>query len=82
MEVSPVFFFQDQIQDRDVYPQNTAVGKRAKNVFPGVLTIYMGDAEILVKKSNGPHHSVWGASENMSCDFRALNFSTLFNLFI
>jgi len=60
---------------------NTGVGKRAKNVFPGVPTIYMEDAEIMVGKSNGLRHSVWGASENMSCDFRAWNFSTLFNLF-
>ena len=39
---------------------NTAVGKRAKNVFPGVLTIYIGDAKILIGKSNGSRHSVWG----------------------
>ena len=61
---------------------NTAVGKRAKNVFPGVLTIYIGDAKILIGKSNGSRHSVWGASENMSCDLRGWNFSALFNLFI
>ena len=55
---------------------NTAVGKRAKNVFPGVLTIYIGDAKILIGKSNGSRHCVWGASENMSCDLRGWNFST------
>jgi len=37
---------------------------------PGVLTIYMGKPEIPVGKSNGSPHSIWDASENMSCDLR------------
>ena len=34
-----------------------------------------------VRKSNGSHHSVWGASGNMGCDLRRCTFSTLFSLF-
>jgi len=30
----------------------------------------MGKWEIPVGKSNGSHHSVWEASENMGCDLR------------
>jgi len=30
----------------------------------------MGKPEIPVGKSNGSHHSIWEASENMGCDFR------------
>ena len=46
---------------------------------PRVLTIYMGNSEILVGKSNGSRHSVWQTSENMSCDCdrRRWSFSTL-----
>jgi len=39
-------------------------------ITAGVLTIYMGKPEIPVGKSNGSHHSVWEASEYMSCDLR------------
>ena len=50
-------------------------------VILGVLTIFVGKPEILVGKSNGSRHSVWEASENMGCDFRRCNFSTLLRLF-
>ena len=82
MEVNPVFSVQDQIRDRDIYPQIQLWVNGRKMCSPGVLTIYIGDAKILIGKSNGSRHSVWGASENMSCDLRGWNFSTLFNLFI
>ena len=42
-----------------------------------VLTIYMGKPKILVGKWNGSRHSVWTASENMGCDLRRWNFSTV-----
>ena len=41
-----------------------------------VLIIYLGKPEISVGKSNG----FWQASENMGCDLRRFNFSTLFSL--
>ena len=41
----------------------------------------MGKPEILVGKSNGLRHSVWGASENMGGDLRRCNFPILFSLF-
>ena len=49
----------------------------------GVLTtIYMGKPEILVGKLfNGSCYFVWEASENIGCDLRQFNFSTLFSLF-
>ena len=34
----------------------------------GDFTIYMGNPEIQVEKTNGSGHSVWGASENMEYD--------------
>ena len=46
-----------------------------------VLTIYMEKPEVSVGKSNGSRHFVWEASENMDCDSRGCNFSTLFSLF-
>ena len=46
-----------------------------------ILTIYMGKPEIPVGKSNGLRYSIWDASENIGCDFRRCNFSTLFSLF-
>ena len=58
------------------------VGVRGETfVSPWVLTIYMGKQEILVGKSNGLRHFVWEPSENMGCDLRQCNFSTLFCLF-
>ena len=42
-----------------------------------VLTIYMGNREIPVGKSNGSRHSVWEASENMGCDLRRASFPLL-----
>ena len=39
-----------------------------KNQGYSVLTIYTGKPEIRVGKSNGPHHFIWEASENMGCD--------------
>ena len=33
------------------------------------------------RQSNGSHHSVWEASENMGCDIRWCNISTLFSLY-
>ena len=36
----------------------------------GVLTIYTGEPEIPVGKSNGLRHPVWEASENMGCNMR------------
>ena len=42
-----------------------------------VLTIYMGNREISVGKSNGSRHSVWEASENMGCDLRRASFPLL-----
>ena len=41
------------------------VGERAV-----VLTIYMRKSKSPLGKSNGLHHSVWEASENMGCDLR------------
>ena len=46
-----------------------------------IVTIYMGKQKISVGKSNGQRLSVWEASENMGCDLRPRNFSTLFSLF-
>ena len=60
---------------------------RPKNVIftpvfrPRVLTICLGNPEILDGLSNGWRHSVWGASENMGCDLKGCNFCTLFSLF-
>ena len=34
--------------------------------------------EILVRKSNGSHHSVWEASKNMGCCLRQRNLFTVF----
>ena len=45
-------------------------GFSGNNVSDGYLTIYMGKREIPVVKSNFSRHSVWDASENMSCDLR------------
>ena len=45
-------------------------GFSGNNVSDGYLTIYMGKPEIPVVKSNSSRHSVWYASENMSCDLR------------
>ena len=50
-------------------------------VSPWVPTIYMGKPEIRVGKSNGLRHFVWEPSENMGCDLRQCNFSSLFSLF-
>ena len=41
-----------------------------------ILIIYLGKPEIPVGISNG----FWQASENMGCDLRRFNFSTLFSL--
>ena len=43
-------------------------GHIMKNQGYSVLTIYTGKLEIQVGKSNGPHHFIWEASENMGCD--------------
>ena len=51
------------------------------SVSPWVPTIYMGKPEIPVEKSNGLRHFVWEPSENMGCDLRQCNFSSLFSLF-
>ena len=51
-----------------------------KNQGYSVLTIYMGKPEIQVGKSNGPHHFIWEASENMGCDLRRHHFK--YNSFI
>ena len=48
---------------------------------PWVPTIYMGKPEIPVGKSNGLCHFVWEPSENVGCDLRQCNFSSLFSLF-
>ena len=45
-------------------------GFSGNNVSDGYLTIYMGKPEVPVVKSNFSRHSVWYASENMSCDLR------------
>ena len=52
--------------------------------FPATLplgTMYMGKQEIPEGKSNGLRHSIWETSENMGCDLRWCNFSSLFSLF-
>ena len=52
--------------------------------FPrlGLLTIYMEKPEIRFGKSNGSRHSpYWEASEEMDCNLRRCNCSTLFSLF-
>ena len=46
----------------------------------GYLPFTWENLEILVGKSDGTHHSIWDASENMACDLRECNFSTLFSL--
>ena len=40
--------------------------------FLDVLTIYMGNREIPVGKSNGSRHSVCKVSENIGCDGDAI----------
>ena len=47
----------------------------------GVLTINMGNLEILDVISNGLSHSIRGASENRGSDLRKCNFCTLFSVF-
>ena len=46
----------------------------------GYLPSTWKNLEILVWKSDGTCHSIWEASENMGCDLRQCNFSTLFSL--
>ena len=58
-----------------VFPAENILEQRnicfsGKNVSDGYLTIYMGKPEIPIVKSNVSRHSVWDASENMSCDLR------------
>ena len=53
-------------------------GHIMKNQGYSVLTIYMGKPEIQVGKSNGPHHFIWEASENMGCDLRRWDAINLF----
>ena len=48
-------------------------GHIMKNQGYSVFTIYTGKPEIQVGKSNGPHHFIWDASENMGCDLRRCN---------
>ena len=52
---------------------HTCPGGLMKNQGYSVLTIYTGKPEIQVGKSNGPHHFIWEASENMGCDLRWCN---------
>ena len=52
----------------------------SSTLFSGVLTIYMGEPEIPVGKSNGSCHSIWEASENMGCDLRLCYFTGLLSL--
>ena len=52
----------------------------AQGVAYQTLTIYTRNPEILLGKSSGLRHSVWEASENLGCDSRRCNFSTLFSL--
>ena len=47
----------------------------------GYLLFMWGKPEIPDGKSNSTPHPVWEASENMGCDLRLRNFSTLFSLF-
>ena len=54
------------------------VGGRRRNLSE---PMYVGKSEIPVGKSNGLHYFVWEPSENICCDFRQCNFSTLFSLF-
>ena len=56
------------------------VGVGGETVMPWVLTIYIGKQKIRVGKSNGLRHCFWEPSENMGCDLRQCNFSTLFSL--
>ena len=53
-------------------------GHIMKNQGYSVLTIYTGKPEIQVGKSNGPHHFIWEASENMGCDLRRCDAINLF----
>ena len=46
----------------------------------GYLPSTWKNLEILAGKSDGMRHSIWEASENMGCDLRQCNFSTLFSL--
>ena len=48
------------------------------NIYHTGSAIYMRKPEIPVGKSNGSRHSVWEASENMSCDLMRCSFSTIF----
>ena len=43
-------------------------------------TIYVRKPETPVRKSNVSRHCVWEPSENMGCDLRRCNFSTLLSL--
>ena len=52
----------------------------AQGVAYQTLTIYTRNPEILLGKSNGLRHSVWEAPENVGCDSRGCNFSTLSSL--
>ena len=45
------------------------------------FAIYMGKPRNRVGKSNGWHHSVCEASENVGCDLRPRRFSPLLSLF-
>ena len=45
------------------------------------FTKYMEKPDIPVGKSKGSRYSVWEALENMGCDLRRCNFSSLFSLF-
>ena len=68
VEVSPVFSVQDQIRDRDVYPQ---------------IQLWVNGRKCLPW---GAYHlrKFWLKNKMVRaipCDFRAWNFSTLFNLF-
>ena len=53
-------------------------GHIKKNQGYSVLTTYTGKPEIQVGKSNGPHHFIWEASENMGCDLRRCDAINLF----
>ena len=55
----------------------TALKEEGEGWKPRVLTIYMGNSESPVGESNGSRYSVWKASENMGCDRRRWNISTL-----
>ena len=76
---SQVWFHTERKSKRNVNLWN--LGRKWTLIRLEWLTIYMGKPEILVGKSNGLRHFVWGASENMGGDLRRCNFPILFSLF-